>query len=159
MSKRTWQIEVKLSESGRHILHPFHVAAVSSSWQFCVLSFLVFSSACLLLNFLPNSSFPLCRMIMSPKNVFLQVFNTLVFEAWSKWLLCLCFVVRNASCIKSPPSPQPACFMFFLQEEVLFCTAEVVEGLGVLTQVFKCSSKSTVTLLILIFGCCYCCCF
>lgn len=56
-------------------------------------------------NFLPNSSFPLFGMIISPKNVFLQVFNTLGFEARSKWLLCLCFVVLNASCIKSPQSP------------------------------------------------------
>lgn len=55
---------------------------------------------------------PLFRMIMSPKNVFLQVFNTLVFEARSKWLLCLCFVVLNAGCIKSPPSPRPVCFIF-----------------------------------------------
>lgn len=57
-------------------------------------------------------SFPLFRMIMSPKNVFLQVFSTLVFEARSKWLLCLCFIVLNASCIKSPPSPRPVCFIF-----------------------------------------------
>lgn len=122
----------------------FYVAAVSSGWQFCVFGFLFFFfSPFLLLNFLPNSSFPLFQMIMSPKNVFLQVFNTLVFEAWSKWLLCLCFVVLNASCIKSPPSPWPVCFIFsknsihILEEEVLFCTAGAVEGLGIFTQVFN----------------------
>lgn len=53
----------------------------------CLASPSFFFSAFLLLSFLPNSFFPLFRMIMSPKNVFLQVFNTLVFEAQSKWLL------------------------------------------------------------------------
>lgn len=84
---RRWplQIKAKLNE----ILPPFHVAVESSGWQFCVFGFFFFFffSALLLLNFLPNSFFPLFRMITSPKNVFLQVFNTLVFEAQSKCLL------------------------------------------------------------------------
>lgn len=64
-----------------------------------------FSAFLLFLSFLSSSTLPLPQLITSPKNVFLQVFNTLFFEERSKWLLCLCFVVLNASCIKSPPGP------------------------------------------------------
>ena len=153
MRRWTRKIKRKLNESGRRASPPFHVAVVSSGWQFCVFGFpfffffffffIFFFSPFLLLSFLPNSSFPLFRMITSPKNVSLQVFNTLGFEARSKWLLCLCFVVLNASCIKSPPGPRVVCFIFsknsiyILEEEVLFCTAEAVEGLGIFTQVFN----------------------
>lgn len=81
-------------------------------------------------------------MITRPKNAVLQVFNALVFEARSKRLLRLSFVLVNAGCIKSPPSPRPVCSIQNYiyspeEEEVLFCTAEAVEGLGIFTQVFN----------------------
>ena len=55
MRRWTQKIKRKLNESGRRAFPPFHVAAVSSGWQFCVFGF-PFSSSSSSASPLPSSS-------------------------------------------------------------------------------------------------------
>lgn len=74
MKRWTRQIRLKLNEKPNEYSLPFMLLRCHQVDSFVCFFFV---SSFLLLNFLPNSSFPsFPRMITSPKNVFLQVFNT-----------------------------------------------------------------------------------